>query len=451
MNISKKAPGIPDLKKIKPIPKLDKPTFWEYVLHRHLADKAGPHYDFRLKDNKNAHSFVVKHGLPTPGERRLAIMQPTHHPSFLKFQGILGKGYGKGRISIDQKGLARILAASPDFLHLALLDKRDPEEFIMAKRPSDFKKNDWYIINVTPTRKSKPNIPNARPKYKNAKPTELEKFLSEDYAAEPKIDGAHVIWDLSGTRPRIYSYRPSQRSDRLIQHTFKVPGIDTTEVPKGIKGTILRGEIYGEDKNKNVIPAQELGAILNSNTQNALQRQSEQGVTLKNMIFDVVKYKGRDVENIPYKNKLSILKSIAKIFPGLFKVPEIAIDAKDKKRMLKQIMEGKHKDTKEGLVIWPLKKGKRPIKMKIRPDYDIYIRNIFPSKKPNEAGGFEYSLTPKGRIIGHVGTGFSRNMKQDMLQNPHKYLGRVATVTALDQFPSGALRAPAFERLHIEK
>jgi len=452
IKLGRQAAGIPDLKLKKAPPALSLPEFWKFVVQKHHAVRAGPHYDLRLSDGKDAHSWVLRHGLPAPGERRLAIHQPTHRPSFMKFEGKLGRGYGKGEVKIDQKGLARVLSSSPEHVQFALLDKRDPEEFILTKRKAGFRPDTWTAINITPTRATKKAIPDAKPAYKDDKPENLDKYLDKDYVLQPKVDGSHVIWDLTSRRPRAYSYRPSQRSDRLIQHTYKVEGLDSAKIPEELRGTVLRGELYGVDKSTGrAIASQELGAVLNATTENSLQRQKNKGITLRNIIFDVVKHKGQNVEDEDYETKLKILKKITKLMPETFKLPELATSPERKRELLKEIASGKHKDTQEGVVAWPVAGDSRPTRMKLRPEHDVVIREIVPGKREGMAGALRYSFTPTGEVVGNVGTGFSNATRRDMAQNPINYLGRVAKVTALGKFPSGALRAPAFHSLHLDK
>ena len=101
--------------------------------------------------------------------------------------------------------------------------------------------------------------------------------------------------------------------------------------------------------------------------------------------------------------------------------------------------------TREGAVLHV--KGKRPLKAKFMDDADVVVRRIFKadtSGGPERAGGFEYSLPGSDRIVGRVGTGFSREMLVDMLRNPDAYVGRTARIHSQEQYPSGAFRAPGF-------
>ena len=373
------------------------------------------------------------------------------------FEGEIKEKYGRGTVKIDQAGTARLARSAPDKLVFALLNKRDPEEFAMIRINGD----NWLMINRTPTNISKKEVPQYKPKYSESEPAKITDYIEDDnYVLQPKIDGAHVIISLD-EHPRVFSHRQSKRSSRLLQHTYKIKDIDKIEVPKSLRGTIIRGELYGTTENGMAIPTQELGAILNATTENSLETQKIMKVKPRAALFDVEKYRGKDMNSEEYSKKLEVLKEIERFFKesgrGEFKVPETATNNETKKRLFERIESGAIPETKEGVVAWNLnEKSSRPIKIKIRPDYDVYVRKIFPQKTGKKigetAGGFEYSLTPRGKIIGNVGTGFKANEKKDMWDNPKKYIGRAAKVKALSQFASGKLRAPAFTgEWHLEK
>jgi len=131
-------------------------------------------------------------------------------------------------------------------------------------------------------------------------------------------------------------------------------------------------------------------------------------------------------------------------------LPEEARTPEEAARMIKGIRTGSHPLTREGIVAHPIAGGK-PVKAKFIEDYDVYIRGITPGEKGLKgtgAGGFSYALTPKGPIVGKVGTGFSAAVRRHMFESPEEYIGRVAKIRAQGQFPSGAYRAPAFHALH---
>lgn len=424
-------------------------------MHKHLAEKAGEHSDFRISDGKHAYSWMIRKGFPDPGKMHLAKRQPDHRVSYMEFEGEIKKKYGKGKVKIDSTGTARLLRSNPNKLVFALLNKRDPEEFALIRTKED----DWLMLNRTPTQTSKKEIPLYRPDYEERQPAKVTEYTEDDnYIFQPKIDGAHVLISLED-QPRIYSYRKSSRSPRLIQHTYKIKNLDKVKVPKALQDTILRGELYATDIGGNTIPLPELGALLNATTENSLATQKIMNIKPKIALFDIHKFKDKKVEEEKYSEKLKMLKEIEKFFKDNnvdFRIPDIASTKEQKQKMFTDIEQEKFSKTKEGVIARNLNDNSKPIRIKIRPDFDIYVRGIYPQAtgklKDKIAGGFEYSLTPRGKIIGHVGTGFKHSLKKDMLENPKKYIGRVAKVKALSQFPSGTLRAPAFTgEWHLEK
>jgi hypothetical protein len=137
----------------------------------------------------------------------------------------------------------------------------------------------------------------------------------------------------------------------------------------------------------------------------------------------------------------------------------MAETSRDKVDLLNRIRTGQEPITREGVVLWPLEGG-APIKAKFRPEHDVYVRRIFPEmgQRKGLAGGFEYSWTPRGKVVGRVGTGLNHDLKRDMLENPQKYIGRVARVRAESVYRDkqnpkkpGALRAPSFQDWHLDK
>ncbi len=133
----------------------------------------------------------------------------------------------------------------------------------------------------------------------------------------------------------------------------------------------------------------------------------------------------------------------------------MAVSSEDKKRLIKEIEEGKHPETKEGIVLWNMIKHEPPIKAKYFKEHDVYIREFFPGKgkyKDNGVGGFKYSHTPDGPIVGETGTGLNDSLRRDMYKNPDKYKGLIATVSSQHKYEkTQALRVPAFKGFHLDK
>jgi bifunctional non-homologous end joining protein LigD len=446
------APGIPASKSKGKLPSIKRdPKDWEFVLHDHQAERAGHHFDLRLSDGKKAFSWAVPKGLPEPGQKRLAIRQPDHRPSYMPFEGVIEKGYGKGTVQVADKGNVKVTKSTEDKIQFVLMDKRDAEEFTMVRTKGD----NWLLMNHTPTRDSVDKELLKKPKYKAAPTNQVASFFSHQWALQPKIDGGHGVTEIMPHRTRVYSVRPSVRSNRVLQYTHKIPGLEKVKSPKG--KTVVRGEVYAEGSDGKVIPAAALGGILNSTPTNALRRLMMDRITMKQALFDVEMHNGRNVKDLPYVQKLPILKEIASKNPDVFRVAETATSVKEKADLFQAVSDGEHPLTTEGVVAHNLvDPSQKPVKLVLVEDHDVFVRKVVPAKKgtkydQSHAGGFEYSHTPRGRIAGRVGTGLSDDLRREMHLEPEKFVGRSARVLAKGKGEGGALRAPSFRDWHLDK
>lgn len=451
------APGIPSKEIMHAIPEVKEPEVWEYTIHAHHAKRAGKHFDLRLGDpsTKFAHSWSVRNW-PKPGAKTLAVQQPTHTMEYMKFKGQLPEGYGAGFVDIEDRDNIEIVRSTPDKVHFNVYKGRGPEEYSLIR----MKDKNWLLLNRTVSRQRIPDLPSSKPKYKNKEVN----FDNDEEVMQAKIDGAHnlIVFPSFGLHPKFVSHRPGGKSG-VIEHSQKVPGVFDMQIPKHLKNTILRGELFATDSTGKAIKSTDLGGILNSNVWKSRAKQEGGKMPLRTVLFDVVQYKGKNYEEKPYEEKLKVLEQIANDIK-YFELPRMARTPAEKRKLFEDIRSGKIKETKEGVVTWNLLRPEPPIKYKFRPDYDVYIRGFFdatPGSKyeGNSVGGFSYSHTPDGPIVGRVGTGLSDNLRKKMYENPNNYIGAVAKVTALDIYPNikdgkddkGALRAPSFSEWHLDK
>jgi len=89
-------------------------TLVPFILHLHLAHRAGRHYDLRLQYpyKKTLASWALtKAKIPKVlGDKVLAVQTEDHDKSWLTFRGNIPEGsYGAGTVKIEQKGEAEIL------------------------------------------------------------------------------------------------------------------------------------------------------------------------------------------------------------------------------------------------------------------------------------------------------------------------------------------------------
>lgn len=448
------APGIPASRRIQKVPSIKTPSSWEFGVHRHEAERAGEHFDLRLGDPNrgHAHSWALR-ALPKPGERRLAIQQPTHTLSYMDFKGPIPEGYGKGLVDLARRGKTEILSADDRHVRFNVYSGKDIEEYALRRMKP--KSSNWVIQNVSTTRHVGPGqlLPSSKPKYKLLSPEKIN-VDDSDTELQAKIDGAHVLYQFKspGSTPRVVSYRPTERETGVIEHTQKLPGFQQLSTPKSLKDTILRGELYATDETGRALPAARVGGLLNANVWKSREKQEREG-NLKPVVFDVVRWRGEDVEDAPYSEKRRMLGEVIKQAPWL-SLPRTATTPDEKRRLIKDIKAGKEPSTDEGVIEWAYDKSV-PRKSKFLQERDVVVRSVFPEsgtkRRGTMAGGFEFSYTKDGPIIGRVGTGMSHTMKTDLLRNPSKYVGLTARIKMQRAPEHYAPRAPSFHSFHLDQ
>ena len=452
------APGLPDPKRFGRVATLPKNVPLQWVIQRHLAQRAGPHYDIRFGPDR-LFSWAARK-LPTePGQKTLAFQQPLHRGQYADFEGEIVSGYGKGTVKTHDKGAVLVTKVEPNKINFVVLHKKHPETFTLVRKsgPPVTPKNareartqggTWLMINTTPT----DVIEHKKVHYAKVPAKDIAKLFDPKYLHQAKIDGAAALYRVLADRIEVLSYRPTT-AGRPIVHTYRVGGTTNVSIPKRLVGSILRGELYGtRAPTGEAIPPQELGGILNAATLRSLEKQREQTVNLKNLVFNVLRYGKEEIPaDVPYEKRLELMRDVMQYLPKeKFHLPEVAGTPEEQRAMWERITSGKHPLTHEGIVAWP-KAGGKPTKVKIYDDYDVHVKDIFPGKKRLEgvgAGGFGYALEPGGERVGEVGTGLSEELRREMLENPEEFIGRVARIRAQGQFSSGAYRAPSLVGLH---
>lgn len=437
------APGIPAARVVERLPNVGRAQTWEFTLHSHAAERAGQHFDMRLGEpgTGRAHSWALRYW-PKAGETRLAVQQATHTRAYMDFAGAITSGYGKGHVSLARRERAEVLSADDNHVRFALYPSQGVEEYLLRRTAGSH----WILRNVTPRRGDRP-IPAHKPRYRETKIDKLD-LADPQTTLQAKIDGAHVLFDFTHDRPQVYSYRAGKRRD-LIIHTPRVPAMVGKRTPPELKGAVIRGELSAEDPRGRALPAARVGGLLNAGVWKSREAQKSEGKIVP-YAFDVSRWRGRDVEDRPYAEKQVILDTVRQHAPWL-RAPVTAKTQAAKAKLVAAIAAGREKSTDEGVVAWRADQAV-PTKAKVQREVDVYVRKIFPETGArNLAGGFEYSLSPQGPIVGRVGTGFSHALKADMLAKPGLYIGLKARVVTTPAPGHYALRAPAFKTWHLDQ
>src|SRR3990172_3199956 len=254
---------------------------------------------------------------------------------------------------------------------------------------------------------------------------DYSKIFNEDVIVSSKLDGALANIYLRNTGASFaLSHRISKRTGQLIPYTNKIPEIKAAKLPThlGVDKLDIKGEVLFQDAQGKILPHQEISGLLNSTEANIKQKLKERKLKPRIAIFDIWD------DPRPYDQRLKTLEHIAKKNPSLFFTPETAHTKEEKLKLIDAIKSGNHPLTSEGIIINGAKK------IKFTKPAEVYIKEFFQTKNPdgrysNKAiGGFHYSHTPNGFIIGNVGTGFNDELRSDMFKNPGKYLGKKALI-----------------------
>src|SRR5690606_17671589 len=148
---ARSAKGIPDRAYYgEPDKEVSEKELLDFVIQRHLARKAGPHYDLRAgTPEKGLYSFVTRKGVPAPSERRMLIQQPMHSYDYKDFEGTIESGYGAGEVSNVKEGPSLITNVKPGQIHFSTATGKHPERFVLIKPRVENPKH-WLLINTTP-------------------------------------------------------------------------------------------------------------------------------------------------------------------------------------------------------------------------------------------------------------------------------------------------------------
>jgi len=448
-------PGIPDIKNMGDLSKVRAGQLLDFVIQKHNARRAGEHFDIRFGDPAmGAFSWATRKELPDAKKKISIYRQPLHHHGYMPFEGALRGGYGAGTVRTHRKGKILITKATPDKISFTMAGQRHPERFALIK-PRSFKDKAWLLVNTTPVEVT----PYNKVHYTKIPQEQVEDVLAKlkpGASVQAKIDGAASLTRLLENGVEIMSYRVAKETGRPLVHTERIlHGRPELQIPKELVGTVLKGEIYGTrtpaQTGRLTIPPQELGGILNATVANSIAKQRDQRVKLKQMLYDIQQLGKEPIaKETPYAERLAMLRKVLSHLPeDVFHAPEEATTPEGAKSLWREIAEGRHPLTEEGIVIHD-PPGK-PKKIKLLDEHDVWITGVFPGEgkyRDTGAGGFTYSRGPDGPTIGRVGTGLSDELRRELQTDPDAFIGRMARIKSQGAFPSGALRAPALHALH---
>jgi len=439
------APGIPNKEDYgNPTIGLNVNDLAEFILQRHhtIRNPTRAHYDLRIGvpgKTKGTYSWAVpKAQLPEVGEKRLVVQTPVHGHHYSNFTGVIGKGYGAGKVDMAQRGKALITSVSPNTINFSLTDSRVPIRYTLVKLKTDRATKDWLLIRRP--------LPGAikgvgdKPVIKSIQAKDLDEAMSQAEDIQAKIDGAHQLISFGPKGIEAQSVNKSVKGEP-ITHTERL-GLTGIAVPKELQGTVVRSETLGTQNGK-ALPFQQIGGLMNSSITGSLVNQRNQKINMLNALFDVVESQGKPAPK-DYMERKKILETIAQTMGNKFIMPPSAKGLEGGRELVNKIETGKEPLTQEGVIL--RMPGDKTLKYKLRPETKVYFSGVFPGiGKRKNIGGVTYSFEPGGKSTGHIGTGFTDEELQDILNRQEEYKDRPMRIGHQGQFALTRLfRAPSF-------
>lgn len=442
------AEGIPDRSQYGDLSNLKQGDLVNFLLQLHDAKKSGRHYDMRIESPEGLLSWALpKAELPEPGgKKRLAVQQPLHSKEYKEFEGKIPEGeYGAGTVKKEREDRILITEVKPDSISFVTAGKY-PEKFVLRRYKG---KDNWLLMNTTPVSDKQYK----KPEIKEVSEDEVESLISPNNIFMQKIDGSFQATEITD-EIRDLSHRISKKTGRPIENTYATGSYKFK--PEGIpQDTVLQSELYAtKGKGKKAIPPAKLGALLNAAVANSLNKQKDENLKFKHAVFDLLKYKGKDVqEEMSYEERRELLKDILKKLPkDNFQLIPGETDPEKQRKLYQDIKARKHPVTEEGVVVYGLKDDLKK-KLKAYKEFDVILEDWFPAEEGKYSGGaggfwYRYPEDKPGVKRGKVGTGLTREDRFNIPENESEWIGRRAKVKGFRKEPSGKIYGPVFISRH---
>lgn len=397
--------------------------------------------DFRVVIGDKAYSWATKKKLPEPGKRPIILHeQPVHDAQYaLTKEIIIPEGqYGAGRTYMEfaQKGKAEVDSTTYK------LNLNNGTTYTIKKLPKLGEKA-WLLMNTTKLEKKALDLNGLevdRHKYKEPRTDHLEKVT--DPIGSIKYDGAAYFVPVSEDGSLRFISRKPSVTGKLLDRTEKLPHLASIKLPQ-FAGHVLHVELIHTGKTKGAPESHPtVSGILNSLTPKALRDQAEKG-PVRAVLLDVIH------PSVPtFSEKLKILKDIETSAgkPSLFFTPKTTKGLENITKLLDSSRSKGH----EGVIITSLTKpeDKNPrYKVKHVGTYNLRVEGIAREKdkhgNPKDSMGALDVYDKTGRHVARVGTGFSRELRKEIWENPYDWLYKLIQVKAMRP-TAHKLRAPVY-------
>lgn len=281
-------------------------------------------------------------------------------------------------------------------------------------------------------------------------PDELENaWLSLNRVAEEKLDGARYVLHLLDKGNRLFSRRKSVTDGKRIEKSDNVPHL--RDMKHSLVGTVLDGEITAGFNSK----SNDVTRIMGSNSLRAAEVQEAQGVVVYK-VFDILRHKGRDLRNLPYRERYKILQQVvAELGKDFIVLPRRAV--LNKKDFFESIMA----EGGEGVILKdldaPYEEGVRSMgwaKVKREKNWNVVCMGFTKGKNAfaDTFGAIKFGMYSDDGELKEVGqcSGLSLELRRMVNANREGYLGCVFEVKGQEMTEGGRIRHPRFKEWRLD-
>lgn len=403
-----------------------------FVVQKHSATSL--HYDFRLEVGGVLKSWAVPKGMSlNPEEKRLAMMVEDHPLDYMKFEGVIPKGnYGAGEVIVwdfgtyvsknfptnanqnkilekqIKNGKIEIILQGEKLKGIFYLIKSQDNRWLFLKGKDEFAKEEYEFDEnsvlsdriIFTKEKGKDKVPEfIKPMLASLID---DPFDDKNWLFEIKWDGYRAVAFI-GEKINLYS-----RNKLSFNQQF--PTIVKSLKEKFKHKAVLDGEIIYLNKDGTA----DFQLLQNSNPNDG---------NIVYYVFDLLFLNGHDLRAKPLIERKQILKSILPQFANIRYSDHILKDGKTMFKMAKE-------KQLEGLIAKEINspyastRSKYWLKIKTSLSQEaIIVGYTQPKGSRVKIGSLVLAINQNGKLkyVGHVGTGFTDKMLEDIFELLNKF------------------------------
>jgi bifunctional non-homologous end joining protein LigD len=323
-------------------------------------------------------------------------------------------------------------------------------------------------------------------------------WTDPNWIAEEKYDGDRRIAQFCGNVVRFTGRRISVKDGLFVEKTENVPHLSgltslgnkhargivgSKAPPASLEGTVLDGEMVFLCASD--LPKEEGGrskyvtSIMGSLPEEAVRKQIERG-WLRYVVFDCLRYKGKDITPLPYRNRRECAEAAVKEWGNPFASISLLSGLMHHQR--KGFYEKIVASGGEGVILKRLdamygdKSGW--VKVKRTATADVVIMGFIPAKEMSKKKGEDQATLTKyakagligavqvgqyrparkdepraGYVLEEVATisGMDDALRADFTVAPGSFIGKVVKIEHNGREPTGRFRHPRFDGFRNDK